>query len=158
LARSLLTAIGTRILSTSPADLDSSDGRRSSTPPCIPLAKRGDGVTNGAQRGAFAYPLGSHNECFSYADKCVSFNDMPALSQAQYFKEAAQPSQYHRCRHHGSNKSRGALPPEIRHCDAPSETGLCVQQPMSSSAMAVTGRHCIAASVVRCHSAFDGRI
>ena len=45
LARPLLTAIDTRRLSTSPADLDSSDGRRSSTPPCIPLAKRGDGVT-----------------------------------------------------------------------------------------------------------------
>jgi len=47
LARPLLTAIDTRRLSTSTADLDSSDGRRSSTPPCklIPLAKRGDGVT-----------------------------------------------------------------------------------------------------------------
>jgi len=45
LARPLLTAIDTRKLSTSTADLDSSDGRRSSTPPCIPLAKRGDGVT-----------------------------------------------------------------------------------------------------------------
>jgi len=45
MARPLLTAIDTRRLSTSPADLDSSDGRRSSMPPCIPLAKRGDGVT-----------------------------------------------------------------------------------------------------------------
>jgi len=143
LARPLLTAIDSRILSTSPADLDSSYGRRSSTPPCIPLAKRGDGVTNGAQRGAYAYPLGSHNEYFSYVDKCVSFNDMPALSQVQYFKEAAQPSQYHRGRHHGSNKSRGALSSETRHCDAPPETGLGVQQPMSSSAMAVPGRHCV---------------
>jgi len=38
LARPLLTAIDPRILSASPADLGSSDGRRSSTPPCIPLA------------------------------------------------------------------------------------------------------------------------
>jgi len=45
MARPLLTAIDTRRLSTSPADLDSSDGRRSSTPPFMPLAKRGDGVT-----------------------------------------------------------------------------------------------------------------
>ena len=45
LARPLLTAIDTRRLSTSPADLDSSDGRRSSTPPFMPLAKCGDGVT-----------------------------------------------------------------------------------------------------------------
>ena len=45
MARPLLTAIDTRRLSTSPADLDSSDGRRSSTPPFVPLAKRGDGVT-----------------------------------------------------------------------------------------------------------------
>ena len=107
--------------------------------------KRGDGVTNGTQRGAYAYPLGSHNECFSYVDKCVSFNDIPALSQAQaqYFEEVEQPLQYHRGRRHGSNKSHGALSSEIRHCYAPSETGLGVQHPMSSSAMAVPGRHCV---------------
>ena len=45
LARPLLTAIDTRRLLTSPADLVSPDGRRSSTPPCRLLAKRGNGVT-----------------------------------------------------------------------------------------------------------------
>jgi len=43
LARPLLTAIDTRKLSTSPADLDTPDGRRSSTPPCRLLG--GGGVT-----------------------------------------------------------------------------------------------------------------
>ena len=44
LARPLLTAIDARRLLTSSADLDSSYGRRSLTPQCIPLAKRGDRV------------------------------------------------------------------------------------------------------------------
>jgi len=89
---------------TSPADLDSSGGRQSLTPPRIPLAKCGDGITHGAQRGAYAYPSGSHNGCFSYADNYVPvINNIPVLPQAQYFTEAAQPLQHCRGRHHANN-------------------------------------------------------
>ena len=134
---------------TSPADLDLSGGRRIS--PHISLAKCGDGITYGAQRGAHAYPSGSHNGCFTYADKYGSvINNIPVLSQAQYFAEAVQPLQHHQGWHHASNKSSGALSNEIRHFDAPSETELSGRQPMSNSVMVPTGRHSVWPHVSYC--------